>query len=118
MYDGNLYAIGSSFKSTDGCNTCSCTDGGAVRCTTMACPAPVACDPAKEPNRKYIGSSPAQCMLIKYACETGTTGFSNECGCGCEQPSDCPSFINCMPGPGVPSCAPERTRCPLTPVAY
>lgn len=97
-------------------------DDTVARCDAGTCalgapPAP-ACDPAKEPNRRYVASSPAQCMLVKFACEAGTNGFSNACGCGCEQPSDCPSFINCMPGPGVPSCAPERARCPYTPVAY
>ncbi len=116
LYGGVQRGVGDSFPSTDGCNTCTCTASGGVACTKRAC-AP-RCDPASEPNRKYVGSSPAQCMVIRYACEPNTTGFSNECGCGCEQPSDCPAFINCMPGPGVPSCAPQRARCPFTPVAY
>lgn len=116
QYGGSTYSVGDTFPSTDGCNTCFCGENGGVGCTKRAC-VPT-CDPTKEPNRKYVGKSPEQCMVIKYACEPGTTGFSNSCGCGCEQPADCPAFINCMPGPGVPSCEPARLRCPYTPVAY
>lgn len=36
IYDGQTYANNSSFNSTDGCNTCTCTDGE-VACTLMAC---------------------------------------------------------------------------------
>lgn len=36
-YNGRLYAVGISFQSADGCNTCSCTSGGLVACTLMAC---------------------------------------------------------------------------------
>ncbi|HQY64530.1 MAG: hypothetical protein IPF92_07140 [Myxococcales bacterium] len=114
-YGGAQHAVGDSFPSTDGCNTCTCGESGAVGCTKRAC-APT-CDPAAEPNRKYRGN-PEQCMLMRFACDPGTSYFSSACGCGCEQPSDCPAFINCMPGPGVPSCGPARARCPFTPVAY
>ena len=37
LYDGVNYSAGDSFKSTDGCNTCSCTSNGQVACTLMAC---------------------------------------------------------------------------------
>lgn len=114
-YGGAQHPVGDSFPSTDGCNTCSCSAAGAVVCTNRAC-GPT-CDAASEPNRRYRGN-PEQCKVMRFACEAGTDYFSSECGCGCEQPSDCPAFINCMPGPGVPSCAPERARCPFTPVAY
>ncbi len=113
-YGGNTYNQGDSFPSTDGCNTCTCGSGGLVGCTKRAC----LCNPANEPNNKYVGNSPAQCAVIRFACEPGTTYFSNACGCGCQQPSDCPSFINCMPGPRPTNCAAERARCPYTPVAY
>jgi len=36
-YGGKSYAVGESFKSTDGCNTCSCLSDGTVACTLMAC---------------------------------------------------------------------------------
>ncbi len=113
-YEGTLHAVGDSFPSSDGCNTCSCGESGAVMCTKRAC---VACDPAREPNRRYRGN-PEQCMVMRFACDPGTTYFSRPGGCGCEQPADCPAFINCMPGPGVPSCEPARARCPFTPVAF
>lgn len=38
-YNGTSYEAGSSFPSSDGCNTCSCSEGG-VACTLRAC-APV-----------------------------------------------------------------------------
>lgn len=36
-YGGSSHPVGSSFPSTDGCNTCSCLAGGAVACTERAC---------------------------------------------------------------------------------
>lgn len=45
-YDGATYQVGESFDAGDGCNTCSCTEGGQVACTAIAC---VACeDPSPE----------------------------------------------------------------------
>jgi hypothetical protein len=79
-YDGDTYAPGASFPSTDGCNTCSCAASGSVACTKKAC---ITCDPAKEPNRNYIGD-PSSCETIRYTCKTGTHSFQNDCGCGCE----------------------------------
>lgn len=35
--DGVTYLSGDSFPSSDGCNTCACTDGGQVICTLRAC---------------------------------------------------------------------------------
>lgn len=35
--NGKKYAVGESFKSDDGCNTCSCTESLDVACTLMAC---------------------------------------------------------------------------------
>ena len=37
MYGSLIYANGEAFLSTDGCDTCSCSDG-AVVCTTRGCP--------------------------------------------------------------------------------
>jgi hypothetical protein len=36
-YAGKTYNSGTTFPSTDGCNTCSCESSGAVACTLMAC---------------------------------------------------------------------------------
>ncbi len=118
FYNGAQHSVGENFPSADGCNTCVCGPDGGVGCTKRACLPPPSCDPSKEPNRKYVAHSPEQCMLVRYACEPNTVGFSNACGCGCEQPATCPAFINCMPGPGPSSCAADRARCPYTPVAF
>jgi len=92
------------------------------------------CDPKAEPDREYVSLSPGECTLIDYTCATGTTHFFNACGCGCEQPSWCPDFANCMPGgvpfvpppggdPGAPApplpdpCS-DPTICPFTDRAY
>jgi len=78
-YDGQTYAEGASFPSTDGCNTCSCGAGG-VACTKRAC----VCNPDEEPNRRYLGT-PTTCMTIRYSCSTTERSFQNACGCGCER---------------------------------
>lgn len=78
-YDGKQYRPGDQFESSDGCNTCSCSDDGGVACTKMAC----ACNPAKERNRNYR-YTPQQCMVVRYTCPAGQRPFSNPCGCGCE----------------------------------
>lgn len=36
-YDGSTYAMGASFPSSDGCNSCSCGENGEVACTLRAC---------------------------------------------------------------------------------
>jgi hypothetical protein len=78
-YGGQTYQPGDNFEATDGCNSCSCGEDGAVACTKMAC----VCNPATEPHRNYVGT-PQQCMVIRYTCQSGQTPFSNDCGCGCE----------------------------------
>jgi hypothetical protein len=35
--NGTTYKVGESFKSADGCNTCSCEAVGTIACTEMAC---------------------------------------------------------------------------------
>jgi hypothetical protein len=71
------------------------------------------CDRAGEPDRDYVGDDPASCLLIDYICPEHTTPFSNDCGCGCEQPTECPDFVNCEPGGMVdPLC--DSAECPYT----
>lgn len=36
-YGGKTYRSGTTFPSTDGCNSCSCSSSGGVACTLMAC---------------------------------------------------------------------------------
>ncbi len=107
-YNGKGYIAGEGFPATDGCNKCSCRADGNVLCTKMACPP--TCDPKKEGSRKYLTTNPDQCKLIRY-----TWPFSNSCGCGCEQSSRCPLWINCMP---PRDCSAERARCPYSKIAY
>jgi hypothetical protein len=75
------------------------------------------CNPATEFNREYVATNPKTCMLIDYACPANTKGFGNECGCGCEQPSTCPEFVDCAPSsnlePPDPLCNSPGT-CPYT----
>ncbi len=73
------------------------------------------CDPSVEFNRNYVATDPKQCMVIDYICPSQTSMFSNDCGCGCEQDSTCPRYVDCMPGPSVsnPLCAADG-RCPYT----
>lgn len=73
-----------------------------------------ACDRDQEVHRHYVSESPEQCQLIDYVCPPHATGFSNACGCGCEQPDTCPAAIDCAPGTTVdPLCASEE--CPYSP---
>jgi len=37
VVDGEEHAVGESFPSSDGCNTCSCSSNGQVACTLRAC---------------------------------------------------------------------------------
>jgi len=37
QYNGQTYHVGDSFASADGCNGCSCLDGGQVVCSARAC---------------------------------------------------------------------------------
>jgi hypothetical protein len=73
----------------------------------------VTCDRDAELDRDYAADDPDSCSLIDYVCPEYTTPFSNECGCGCEQPADCPDFVNCEPGGMVdPLC--DSAECPYT----
>lgn len=58
VYAGKTVASGSSFPSTDGCNTCSCA-AGRVACTLKACPPPAPAPDAGRPN----DASPTACLL-------------------------------------------------------
>lgn len=78
-YGGKQYEPGEQFDANDTCNTCTCSDTGAVACTKALC----ACNPAKETNRKYL-YTPQQCTFVRYVCPAGQKSFANPCGCGCE----------------------------------
>jgi len=71
-YGGEHYAAGETFKSTDGCNECSCQLDGSVACTERACE-PQSCgglQGAACPDQQYCDFAPdAQCGA---ADQTGT----------------------------------------------
>lgn len=76
-YGGNTYAEGDTFPATDGCNTCTCTNGNAA-CGTNACH----CAPGSD-GLDYYGDV-AWCKQTSYRCPSGQVRFNNDCGCGCE----------------------------------
>jgi hypothetical protein len=63
----------------------------------------------------YVSTSLQKCAVIDYACPAGTTGYGDSCGCGCQQNSNCPDYVNCQPGPGPTSalCA-DNSICPYS----
>lgn len=104
LYGGKEMPSGSTFPDRDGCNSCTC-EQATVSCTKTAC----ACDPTKEWWRNYVATSGKECMLVDFACDNGTKPFSNDCGCGCEEPNTCPQFAQCDPGY---DCAKVLADCP------
>jgi hypothetical protein len=97
-------------------STIACVSGGGAADGGSA----VSCNPDAEPHRYYVGGSPGECAVIDFACPSSTEYFGNDCGCGCEQDSSCPEWIDCMPGPDPnPQCSQEfMDRCPYTQIAY
>ena len=86
-YGGQVYPAGSSFPSTDGCNTCGCSEDGSVACTDMACQecggfAGTQCDAGFFCNQA-IGACQAPdaggvCKLVPEGC---TKEYFPVCGC-------------------------------------
>ena len=97
------------------------------------------CGPANAHNRVYVSKDPTECNAVDFNCRTELTAFRDECGCGCEQPADCPQYFYCRPNPenadaapnpGAPGALPapippvpmycdpaELLRCPLSEIA-
>ncbi len=44
------------------------------------------CPDPNAPGVRYVSEDPEDCARLRFKCEKGEAGFSNECGCGC-QPS-------------------------------
>ncbi|XP_019849112.1 PREDICTED: kielin/chordin-like protein isoform X2 [Amphimedon queenslandica] len=87
---GNTYAVGDSFKATDGCNTCHCTSTGVAACTMMACLPPHTTTSPPAITAPYI-DPPLMCpnvtgnvglCAIDLAC-TGTTNRTCDSGSLC-----------------------------------
>jgi hypothetical protein len=94
--------------------------GTSITCEHAGVDGGGACNPSVEYWRKYVGTSPNSCAVIDFACAANTTGFSNACGCGCEQSTNCPEYIDCMPGPTPnPQCSDAfKAQCPYSVIAY
>lgn len=99
-YGGQPYQAGESFPADDGCNTCTCTEGGLIACTERAC-LPLEC------TREACGPRP---LAPNYLCPDGETvagpgdcvrGDDGRCGwemitCP-DEPVQCGSAV-CAPG--------------------
>ncbi len=81
-YNGTEYLAGDTWKSSDYCNDCSCSDSGTVACTKKYCPA---CDYTPTATKKYKLQSPSQCASNWFLCKVGEHRFDDHCGCGCEK---------------------------------
>ena len=78
-YDGEMYAQGETFPSTDGCNTCTCMDNGLVACTLMACGCMV------DDSFHLVGESfPADDGCNTCTCVAPGEVACTEMACGCE----------------------------------
>jgi hypothetical protein len=75
----------------------------------------MACQRASDFGRRYRFADTTSCRSSLSVCPVNTKGFSDACGCGCEQASTCTEWVDCMPGPASqsPLCA-DSTLCPYT----
>jgi hypothetical protein len=89
QYGGEQHDVGDSFPSDDGCNTCSCQEGGQVACTRRACVdgcgglAGIECPDGEYcnyPEAALCGAADATgtCAPIPQAC---TLQYDPVCGC-------------------------------------
>ncbi|MGB1700147.1 MAG: hypothetical protein ACPHRO_09350 [Nannocystaceae bacterium] len=67
----------------DGCNP----NQGGADCLGMCVGNPNAGCGGNQAGKTYIGNSPEECQIIKFACPEGENYFADECGCGCEDPN-------------------------------
>ena len=78
IYEGHQYLAGDTWKTSDYCNDCSCSDGGLVACTKKYCPA---CDYTPTTTKKYKLQNPVSCETGWFLCKVGEHRFDNNCGC-------------------------------------
>ena len=86
-FDGVEHAAGESFPSSDGCNTCTCSNDGEVGCTLMACVAPctyggVERDPGStfpsEDGCNTCSCNDGQVSCTELACPPPTCTYAGE----------------------------------------
>jgi hypothetical protein len=87
-YAGRSYRVGESFPSTDGCNSCSCTDRGEVACTLIAClPPNGGANDAGASKDAAIGNDAAigkDAAINKDAAVTKDAGEPSDAGASCD----------------------------------
>jgi hypothetical protein len=76
-----------------------------------------ACNPGLFRHRVFAARAQS-CSAISIYCPKGSILFSDECGCGCEQPETCPEGVNCQPSGEIHSELCDSTDCPFTGRAY
>ncbi len=92
--DGVTYEVGETFGAADGCNECTCSEGGLVACTEKAC----ACN--FDDGRDWVMRDPELCSRVRFMCGSENRPFFNECGCGCEPvPEDDCRLQGCVQEP-------------------
>lgn len=103
----NLFCMGVGI-----CETRSAC-GKSIVCETLH-PGGSECQPGVQKDRVFA-ALPEKCGTIAIHCPRGSAPFSDECGCGCEQPEDCPDWVDCQPGAEDPRqdlC--DSVACPFT----
>ncbi|MDQ2643937.1 MAG: hypothetical protein M3020_08995 [Myxococcota bacterium] len=92
--------------------------GKSIVCETYP-PSGSDCQPGLQKDRRFA-APPQKCASISISCPEGSSPFADEmCGCGCEQPEDCPDSVNCQPTSGDPrSDLCNSDECPFTQRAH
>lgn len=94
----NGHPVGDSYPSTDGCNTCSCTDHGAV-CTMRACRVPDSCAPTMCPDGTSVPTCTPDGHVINYFADPCLTHQSQSiCGNGVCEKGEATKCQTCPPG--------------------
>lgn len=85
--------------------------GKSVVCETLQ----KGCSPGLQKDRVFA-ALPEECGAISIHCPEGSNPFADTCGCGCEQPADCPDSVNCQPTSGDPrsDLCDNSKQCPFT----
>jgi len=75
IYNGSVNMPGTTFPSSDGCNTCSCDASGSVVCTKRACPADAGAPPPPD------GSPASSCITSDGAVYADGSTWKTPDGC-------------------------------------
>lgn len=106
-------AVGTSWRASDGCNTCSCTAGGQVGCTLIGCLPPDAGPPPVDapPTVRLCGSN-AECAANEVCeFEQGCAVTRGRCASdACHSLPVAPQYCGCngMTLQQTSACLPDR----------